>query len=89
MEFAEVRDGLKEKSFVLVDVRNPEELQAAGKIPGSVNVPREFPELRLCHQFIFIVYLTLNLLKNYFNIMRLTKILGKWRFSLDTLSLIC
>ncbi len=66
MEFAEVRDGLKEKSFVLVDVRNPEELQAAGKIPGSVNVPREFPELRLCHQFIFIVYLTLNLLNNYF-----------------------
>ncbi len=27
--------------------------------------------------------------KNYFNIMRLTKILGKCRFSLDTLSLIC
>jgi rhodanese-related sulfurtransferase len=56
MEFAEVRDGLKEKSFVLVDVRNPEELQAAGKIPGSVNVPREFPESRIRYTNSFLLF---------------------------------
>ena len=42
MEFSQVKKGLEEKAFVLVDVRNQDELQSVGKIPGSINIPRKF-----------------------------------------------
>ena len=42
MEFFQVKKGLEEKTFVLVDVRNQDELQSVGKIPGSINIPRKF-----------------------------------------------
>ena len=35
-EFVEV---LKNKSAVVVDVRNPEELRDCGEIPGTINIP--------------------------------------------------
>jgi len=41
MEFSQVKKGLEEKAFVLVDVRNQDELQSVGKIPGSINIPRK------------------------------------------------
>ncbi len=42
MDFSQIKKGLDEKAFLLVDVRNQDELQAVGKIPGSVNIPRKF-----------------------------------------------
>ncbi len=41
MDFEGVKAGLAGNSITLVDVRNPDEV-AAGKIPGSKNIPREF-----------------------------------------------
>ena len=39
MDFASVKAGLEDKSFVLIDVRGADEIKEAGKIPGSQNVP--------------------------------------------------
>ena len=39
MEFEDVKEGLANKSLVLIDVRNPDELVKHGKIPGSINIP--------------------------------------------------
>ena len=39
MEFESVKAGLADKSLVLIDVRNPDELEKHGKIPGSINIP--------------------------------------------------
>ena len=44
MEFEDVKAGLGDKSLVLIDVRNPDEIQQHGKIPGSINIP--LPKLR-------------------------------------------
>ena len=41
MEYEDVKAGLADKSLILVDVRNPDELEKHGKIPGSINIPRE------------------------------------------------
>lgn len=41
MDFQQVAKGLEAKTILLVDVRNPDELTNVGKIPGSVNLPRE------------------------------------------------
>ena len=43
MEFEAVKKGLEEKSLLLIDVRNPDEVEAAGKIPGSKQIP--WPQL--------------------------------------------
>ena len=43
MEFAEVKSRLDDKSIVLIDVRNPDEVESMGKIPGSNQVP--WPQL--------------------------------------------
>ena len=42
MEFEDVKAGLGDKSLVLIDVRNPDEIQQHGKIPGSINIPRKY-----------------------------------------------
>lgn len=42
----EARRMVKEQNAVIVDVRDPSELAAAGKIPGSVNIPRGMLEFR-------------------------------------------
>ena len=42
MEFEDVKKGLSEKTLVLIDVRNPDELVKHGKIPGSINIPCKF-----------------------------------------------
>ena len=42
-EFVEV---LKNKSAVVVDVRNPEELRDCGEIPGTINIP--LGDLEVC-----------------------------------------
>jgi 3-mercaptopyruvate sulfurtransferase SseA len=42
MEYEDVKKGLEEHSFLLIDVRNPEELQKNGKIPGSINIPCKY-----------------------------------------------
>ena len=39
MQFAEVKLGLEEKSILLIDVRNPDEIRNMGRIPGSLNIP--------------------------------------------------
>ena len=41
MEFENVKSGLSDKSLILIDVRNPDELEKHGKIPGSINIPRK------------------------------------------------
>ena len=41
MDFATVKKGHEGGAFVLVDVRNADEIKANGKIPGSLNVPRK------------------------------------------------
>ena len=41
MEFESVKAGLADKSLVLIDVRNPDEIEKHGKIPGSINIPRK------------------------------------------------
>jgi rhodanese-related sulfurtransferase len=43
MDFEAVKKGLEEKSFVLIDVRNPDEVESAGNIPGSKQIP--WPQL--------------------------------------------
>lgn len=42
----EVAAEMEKGDAVLVDLREPEELTAGGKIPGSVNVPRGMLEFR-------------------------------------------
>lgn len=42
----EARRMVKEQNAVIVDVRDPAELAADGKIPGSVNIPRGMLEFR-------------------------------------------
>ena len=42
MEFEDVNAGLGDKSLLLIDVRNPDEIQQHGKIPGSINIPRKY-----------------------------------------------
>ena len=39
MQFSEVKQGLEEKSILLIDVRNPDEIRNMGRIPGSHNIP--------------------------------------------------
>ena len=39
MEYEEVKAALADKSLMLIDVRNPDELEKHGKIPGSINIP--------------------------------------------------
>ena len=41
MKFENVKSGLSDKSLILIDVRNPDELEKHGKIPGSINIPRK------------------------------------------------
>ncbi len=41
MEFSEVKQGLEANSILLIDVRNPDEVQNLGRIPGSHNIPRK------------------------------------------------
>ena len=43
MEFAEIKIRLEDSSIVLIDVRNPDEVESMGKIPGSNLVP--WPQL--------------------------------------------
>ncbi len=45
MDFDGVKRGTEDGTIVLLDVRNKNELQEVGKIPTSVNVPREYPLL--------------------------------------------
>ena len=47
MKLDEVNQGLASGAFILVDVRNVDELKSNGKIPGSVNMPRKL----LLYQF--------------------------------------
>jgi rhodanese-related sulfurtransferase len=42
----EARRMVAEENAVIVDVRDPAELTAVGKIPGSVNIPRGMLEFR-------------------------------------------
>ncbi len=39
MDSTSIKNSLAEKSIVLIDVRNPDEVESAGKIPGSHQVP--------------------------------------------------
>ena len=39
MEYKDVKEGLENKSLLLIDVRKPDELEKLGKIPGSINIP--------------------------------------------------
>jgi rhodanese-related sulfurtransferase len=41
MDFSQVQEGLAENSIFLIDVRNRDEVQKLGKIPGSQNLPRK------------------------------------------------
>ena len=41
VDFDELNLLLSQNSIVLVDVRQPHELEKIGKIPGSVNIPRK------------------------------------------------
>ena len=43
VNFQQLKDQLNEGTAILVDVRNPNELQEDGKIPGSFNIA--LPEL--------------------------------------------
>jgi len=45
MDFQQVVDGLQAQTIILVDVRNPDELSTLGKIPGSINLPREMKSI--------------------------------------------
>lgn len=47
MDFNAVKSGIEAKSFVLIDVRNTDEVKSAGKIPQSHVVPR-----KLCLYFL-------------------------------------
>ena len=42
MDYEDVKKGLEEHTFLLIDVRNPEELQTHGRIPGSFNIPCKY-----------------------------------------------
>jgi len=42
----EAKRMVREQNAVIVDVRDPAELTASGKIPGSVNIPRGMLEFR-------------------------------------------
>ena len=42
MDFGAVRENITTKEFDLIDVRNLDELQSEGKIPGSVHIPRKY-----------------------------------------------
>ncbi len=58
MDFAGVKNGLAEKSFVLLDVRKPEE-HKEGKIPGASNLPRElFTRTTFQHIYLMLLYFT-------------------------------
>ena len=48
MDFEAVKSGIDSKSIILIDVRNPGELQTDGKIPGSYNIPREYLSFYIC-----------------------------------------
>ena len=41
MDFEGVKDGVKTGSLLVIDVRNPDEIANHGKIPTSINIPRE------------------------------------------------
>ena len=43
---AEAKRMVRDQNAVIVDVRDPAELAALGKIPGSVNIPRGLLEFR-------------------------------------------
>lgn len=47
MEFSEVKQGLEANSILLIDVRNPDEVQNLGRIPGSYNIPCKYLKYRL------------------------------------------
>ena len=42
MDFNEVKEGLISGKFILIDVRNTEEVKECGKIPNSHLIPRKF-----------------------------------------------
>ena len=42
MQYEDVKEGLENKSLLLIDVREPDELEKFGKIPGSINIPRKY-----------------------------------------------
>ena len=49
MEFVVVKKGLEEGQFVLIDVRNPDEVASMGKIPGmNCNSRPAMPSLLTC-----------------------------------------
>ena len=42
MDFSEVKEGLISGKFILIDVRNTEEVKECGKIPNSHLIPRKY-----------------------------------------------
>ena len=42
IDFEQVKNGLSEGKFLLIDVRNPKERINPGYIPGTKNVPRKY-----------------------------------------------
>lgn len=47
MDFNAVKEGTEKGSFVLIDVRNKDEVASAGKIPKSQVVPRKWLSMPL------------------------------------------
>ena len=39
--YEEVIDALRDTEKFIIDVRDPEEIQASGQIPKSINIPRK------------------------------------------------
>ena len=59
MQFSEVKQGLEEKSILLIDVRNPDEIRNMGRIPGSHNIPCKLLFLILymiIHLFVLLIF---------------------------------
>lgn len=41
LDYSEVKILKDDPNYILIDVRQPEELEVDGKIPGAINIPRE------------------------------------------------
>lgn len=43
MDFEGVKKIVQDRSALIIDVRNPDEVASMGAIPTAVNIPRKYP----------------------------------------------
>lgn len=53
--YSEIKDLPKHPEKLLIDVREPREIDEYGKIPGSINIPRKLPESSYKTEFYLLV----------------------------------